>query len=90
MQEYIIEIWHLISVSLNIKRAPPIKRQTHIQAFSIYSILGENVLVSVRVRTDVSVIVSLFERHMRVGYTQSENVERANESKESFKSEKQQ
>lgn len=24
MQEYIIEIWHLISVSLNIKRAPPI------------------------------------------------------------------
>lgn len=35
-------------------------------------------------------IVSLFERHMRVGYTQSENVERANESKESFKSVKQQ
>lgn len=46
-------------------------------------------VVCVCVGAGVSVIVSLFERHMRVGYTQSENVERANESKESFKSEKQ-
>lgn len=32
MQEYIIEIWHLISVSLNIKRAPPIKSLIHTYA----------------------------------------------------------
>lgn len=77
MQEYIIEIWHLISVSLNIKRAPPINT-----GLLRLLQLDENVCVCA--------IVSLFRRHMRVGYTQSENVERANESKESFKSVKQQ
>lgn len=78
MQEYVIKIWHLISVSLNIKRAPPIKAPLSMSPCASFE---REFVCLAGVSVIGIVIVSSFERHMRVGYTQSE---RANESKESF------